>query len=199
MNDKMTKFACSVPRIHPFRRIVPEVINGQRNHGLLMFGWQILGSPASDGRKRQGLRGAIHFWLLCIGFLLIAGCTKDDSPAPDKLEGHLTVYAIEGEGGFYNQYGNLLYLKYPQVTFEMIDDSEAWTTGELINLLNEKKPDLLISSYLLYKLVVDQDMLLDLTSLIQRTKFDLGFFSHGNCRLDQGYGEWLHSLTCSHL
>lgn len=110
--------------------------------------------------------------ILCIGLITIAGCKKDT--VPDQLHGHLTVNYYDSTA-FYTNYGNLLSLKFPDVTFEVIESStlEIQTTEQLVEALHESKPDLLITNYLMYTLMVNRDLLYDLNPLIQRKKYDL--------------------------
>jgi multiple sugar transport system substrate-binding protein len=124
--------------------------------------------------------------LTCI--LLVAGCTSlpDQNKAGEKRTVRIMVY---DESYFYQEYGDLFNLKFPNTQIEIVSSSKLYDRSDkgekydfneaLCKFLQEEQPDvLLLEPTSIQKLAVG-GKLVELQPLIDRDKYDLTTYSQG--------------------
>lgn len=138
--------------------------------------------------------------ILFIVCLLAAGCANTGSKAENEQR---TLKIMFGdEGYFYQTYGDLFAMRYPNVNIEVVsmpnvDDGED-PKKALKEFLDKEQPDILTLDRDGYSTLASEGLLMDLETLIDRDKFDTTPFLPGMVEMlrEQGGGK-LYGLSPS--
>lgn len=124
--------------------------------------------------------------LTCI--LLVAGCTSPS--AQNKADEKRTVKIMFwDENYFYQQYGDLFSMKYPNTDIEIVSTNNMYDSSEegedfdyqkaLTKFIDKEQPDVLLINPDSIKKFVADGKLAELQPLIDRDKYDLTTYSQG--------------------
>ncbi|WP_179223600.1 hypothetical protein [Paenibacillus tyrfis] len=105
-----------------------------------------------------------------------AGC--NDAPAAAPPERTKLKVAYFNQEAFDNLYGDYFMVKFPQFEVEVIATAETMGPGknpqkEMDKLLDEQKPDLIITGFWEYQRLAATGKLYELDSFIKQDKFDI--------------------------
>lgn len=140
--------------------------------------------------------------ILFVVCLLAAGCANTGSKAENEQR---TLKVLFGdEGYFYQTFGDLFAMRYPNVNIEVVSMQSVYD-GEgkdpkkaLKELLDKEQPDVLMLDRDSYSILASEGALMDLQTLIDRDKFDTASFFPGmlDTLREQGGGK-LYGLSPS--
>ncbi|WP_334072080.1 MULTISPECIES: ABC transporter substrate-binding protein [Paenibacillus] len=140
--------------------------------------------------------------ILFIVCLLAAGCANTGNQA--KSEQRTLKVMFGDEGYFYQTYGDLFAMRYPNVNIEVVSMQSLYNGEEkdpkkaLKELVEKEQPDILMLDNDSYSTLASEGLLMDLETLIDREKFDTASFFPGMVETlrEQGGGK-LYGLSPS--
>lgn len=129
---------------------------------------------------------------------LLNGCFGEQKQNEILESGKIKVMYYD-EQSFYNDYGNLLKMKYPKIEFDVInmnnalanrEQDGAWDyNSELKKLIKTYKPDVLLLNENLFEDYARQGRLYDIEAMIAKDKFDIDAISPGLIDMIRGKGD----------
>jgi multiple sugar transport system substrate-binding protein len=132
------------------------------------------------------LKGLNKIVLILTTIFLIAGCTSpsDQNKAGEKKSVKIMAY---DESYFYQEYGELFNLKFPNTAIEIVSSSKLYDRSNknqkfdevLSKFLEEEQPDVLLLEPESIQRLAVSGKLVDLQPLINRDKYDLTTYSQG--------------------
>ncbi|MCS7461252.1 extracellular solute-binding protein [Paenibacillus doosanensis] len=127
------------------------------------------------GRWRQA--GMLTFGMAMAGALLLGGCEKREETAAAGAKGVIRI-AIANEDTFRMDYADYFAAKFPDLDVEIIPTLGLYDQGgdpvkKYMDIIDEKKPDLLFTDTWSYGKLAASGRLYDLSPLIAKDKFDL--------------------------
>lgn len=135
--------------------------------------------------KIRGLN-KIVFMLTCV--LLVAGCTSSSGQNTNEEKKNLKIMYFD-ENYFYQQYGDLFSMKYPNIDVEVVSTtniSKESVEGEqydyqkaLIKFMDKEQPDVLLINPDYIRKIAAEGKLVELQPLIDRDKYDMSTYSQG--------------------
>ncbi|MGG0824210.1 extracellular solute-binding protein [Paenibacillus turicensis] len=135
--------------------------------------------------KIRGLN-TIVFMLTCV--LLVAGCTTPSGQNNNEEKQSLKVMYFD-ETYFYQQYGDLFSMKYPNIDIEVVSttkisnefaEDEQYDYKKLfIKYIEKEQPDVLLVNPDYISTIAAEGNLVELQPLIDRDKYDMTTYSQG--------------------
>ncbi|WP_028549963.1 ABC transporter substrate-binding protein [Paenibacillus sp. UNC451MF] len=136
--------------------------------------------PNSERTVTEFRRKKYGFSLLALAaglVLLLNGCDQSGSAAAPQPKGSLRI-AMSSEDYFQYEYADYFTAKFPELDVQVVSTQDLYGPGknymkEYIKLIDEQKPDLLITSTFEYDKLIQAGKLYDLSPLITKDQFDL--------------------------
>jgi len=129
-------------------------------------------------KKRTDCRKAINALTVSMiaAGLLLAGCEKEEA-AGAKPKGVIRI-AMSGEQQFQYDYADYFAAKFPELEVQIVPTMDIYGEGkdslkEYMKIVDEQKPDLLLTNTFDYEKLVKAGKLYDLSPLISKDHFDL--------------------------
>lgn len=136
--------------------------------------------------------------LLCALLISASACSAGgESQTETPMNGTLKILYYD-ENSFNHQLGDLLYSKFPDMEFEIIDRNQIWEENKeidpeesLIKVIEEKQPDIIMTYSGDYRVLAEKGLLLDLETYITKDQFDIENMLPGVIELlkEQGQGK----------
>ncbi|WP_179136262.1 extracellular solute-binding protein [Paenibacillus sp. 32352] len=135
--------------------------------------------PAKWGRKRYGF-SMLALALAASAMLLLSGCDKAEETPAGPIKGTLRI-AMGNEDQFQYEYADYFIAKFPELDVKIVPTQDLYGTNYVkdymknyLKLIDEQKPDLLITNSYDYGKLVQEGKLYDLSPLIAKDQFDVG-------------------------
>lgn len=122
--------------------------------------------------RRYGLPMAA---LAAVSLLLLNGCEKSEEAAAVKPKGTLRI-VMGSEDYFQYEYADYFIAKFPELDVKIVPTQDLYGANyikQYMKLIDEEKPDLLITSSFEYGKLVQEGKLYDLSPLAAKDQFDL--------------------------
>lgn len=124
---------------------------------------------------KMSIRKAMLVGICCLVIGGLTGCNRnEDTRSPMKAPLKIMYWS---EDELFRKYGELFQFQYPYVEIEVVSTSSLNRNGvddEIIqDFIEKEQPDIVVLGKEDYGTYVEQDLLMDLTPLIKRDKYDI--------------------------
>ncbi|WP_282937714.1 extracellular solute-binding protein [Paenibacillus sp. RC67] len=134
--------------------------------------------PKSGRTRADFQRYKYGFPMLALSaslLLLLNGCEKSEEAAAPQPKGSLRI-AMSSEDYFQYEYADYFTAKFPDLDVKIVSTQNLFGANymkDYLKLIEEQKPDLLITGSFEYDKLIQEGKLYDLSPLITKDKFDL--------------------------